>query len=163
MWRSLNLESERTRGRLELQAKQIGSIEERLTAGETETQQLDARQQKEQADLEIHRAAVAELEAEGGAVRERLLSKTTERDEAQADLRTREREIELSRQQVLKLLGEASTLRNQLAQIDEYLASMERDGARSRRDEESAVTELARLDQVKGELSVKLGARQMES
>src|SRR5579862_3640238 len=33
----LNLESERTRGRLELQAKQIGSLEERLAAGDTET------------------------------------------------------------------------------------------------------------------------------
>src|SRR5579862_3407884 len=32
----LNLESERTRGRLELQAKQIGAIEERLTRGDAE-------------------------------------------------------------------------------------------------------------------------------
>jgi chromosome segregation protein len=159
---NLNLESERTRGRLELQAKQIGSIDERLTAGETEGQHLEAREQRERADIEIHRTAVAELEAEGGAVREQLQAKTAERDGAQNDLRTRERGIEESRQQVLKLLGEASTLRNQLAQIDEYLAAMERDAARSRRDEESAASELARLDQVKGELSTKLGARQME-
>ena len=38
--------------------------------------------------------------------------------------------IESARQQVLRLLGEASTLRNQLAQIDEYLAAIERDAAR---------------------------------
>src|SRR6202521_2501942 len=44
----LNLESERTRGRLELQAKQIGSIDERLAAGEAETQELEARHYREQ-------------------------------------------------------------------------------------------------------------------
>ena len=79
-----------------------------------------------------------------------------ERDELQNDLRERERGIEASRQQVLRLLGEASTLRNQLAQIDEYLAAMERDSARSRKEEESASADLARLEQVKAELSAKL-------
>ena len=42
----LNLESERTRGRLELQAKQIGAIDERLAANETETQDLETRRQQ---------------------------------------------------------------------------------------------------------------------
>src|SRR5262252_8976879 len=37
----LNLEAERTRGRLEMQARQIGAIDERLSAGETETQNLE--------------------------------------------------------------------------------------------------------------------------
>ena len=80
----------------------------------------------------------------------------------QNDLRERERGIEARRQQVLRLLGEASTLRNQLAQIDEYLAAMERDAARLAREEEAASADLARLEQVKAELSAKLGARQME-
>ncbi len=158
----LNLESERTRGRLELQAKQIGSLEERLTAGETETQDLESHQQREQAELEIHAQAMAQLESESVAAREQLQAKTTERDGLQNDLRERERGIEMARQQVLKLLGEASTLRNQLAQIDEYLAAMERDSARSRKEEESASVDLTRLEQVKTELSAKLGARQME-
>ena len=39
---------------------------------------------------------------------------------------------------MLRLLGEASTLQNQLAQIDEYLAGIERDAARARKEEESA-------------------------
>src|SRR6185312_11331232 len=43
----LNLEAERTRSRLALQAKQIGAIEERMTAGEAETRTLDERQQRE--------------------------------------------------------------------------------------------------------------------
>jgi chromosome segregation protein len=158
----LNLESERTRGRLELQAKQIGSLEERLTAGETETQDLESRQQREQADLEVQVQAMARLEAESVEAREQMQAKTLERDSLQNDLRERERAIEGSRQQVLRLLGEASTLRNQLAQIDEYLAAMERDSARSRKEEESASADLTRLEQVKTELSAKLGARQME-
>jgi chromosome segregation protein len=158
----LNLESERTRGRLELQAKQIGSLEERLAAGETETQDLESRQQREQADLEVHAEAMARLEAESVAAHEQMQAKTLERDGLQNELRERERGIEASRQQVLRLLGEASTLRNQLAQIDEYLAAMERDSARARKEEEAASGDLTRLEQVKTELSAKLGARQLE-
>ena len=158
----LNLESERTRGRLELQAKQIGGIDERMAAGESETQELDARRQREQAEFDAHAQRVAELEAGISSMRERLQSKTGERDALQADLRHRERSIDEARAVVLRLVGEASTLRNQVVQIDEYLAGIERDMARNRRDEDAAVMDLARLDQVKEELSSKLSARQME-
>src|SRR5277367_2053268 len=72
----LNLESERTRGRLELQAKQIGSIGERLGAGEAETQELEARQQREQAELEVHAQAMSQLEAESVAAHEQMQAKT---------------------------------------------------------------------------------------
>ena len=158
----LNVESERTRGRLELQAKQIGGIEERLAQGEAETQELESRHQKETAELETHLQSAAEIEHSGAALRGHLDAKTHERDALQNDLRVRERAIEQSRQQVLRLLGEASTLRNQLAQIDEYLAAIERDSARARREEESASNDIARLEQVKAELSDKLNARQLE-
>jgi chromosome segregation protein len=158
----LNVESERTRGRLELQAKQIAGIEERLAQGEAETQELDARHQREAAELETQLAAAAEIEQQSATLRGHLDSKTHERDALQNDLRSRERSIEQSRQQVLRLLGEASNLRNQLAQIDEYLAAIERDSARSRKEEESAVADLTRLEQVKAELGEKLNARQLE-
>ncbi len=147
----LNLEAERTRGRLELQAKQIGSIDDRLAAGETETQDLESRQQREQAELEVHAQALAQLEADSIAAREQLQAKTAERDGLQNNLRERERGIEAARQLVLKLLGEASNLRNQLAQIDEYLAATERDSTRSRKEEESASADLAqKLETVEG-------------
>jgi len=158
----LNLESERTRGRLELQAKQIGGIDERLTLGETESLDLDARREREQAELDAHAEHVAALEADIASMRERLLAKTSERDALQADLRHRERSIDETRGMVLRLVGEASTLRNQVVQIDEYLAAIERDSTRTRRDEDTAVMDLARIDQVKEELSHKLSARQME-
>jgi len=158
----LNLESERTRGRLELQARQIGAIDERLAAGETETRDLEARHQHESAELASHAEAVAAIEAESAALRSRLEEKTRERDTVQDDLRARERAIEQGRQQILRLLGEASALRNQLAQIDEYLAAIERDSARSRKEEESAASDLKRLEQVKIDLFEKLAARQLE-
>ncbi|MEO8098629.1 MAG: chromosome segregation protein SMC [Acidobacteriota bacterium] len=158
----LNLESERTRGRLALQAKQIGGIDERLAAGETEVADLETRRQHEQAEFDAHAQRVASLEADISSMRERLQTKTAERDALQNDLRNRERSIDEARALVLRLVGEASTLRNQVVQIDEYLAAIERDSTRTRRDEDAAVADLARLDQVKEELSGKLSARQME-
>jgi hypothetical protein len=91
----LNLESERTRGRLALQAKQIGAIDERLTANETETLDLETRRLQEQTDLDAHAATIARLEAESTSLNERLLAKTTERDALQDDLRERERALEI--------------------------------------------------------------------
>ena len=145
----LNLESERTRGRLELQAKQIGSIGERLAAGEAETQELEARHERELAELDVHAKAVAGIEQEGLALQEMMRAKTSERDAVQADLRQREKGLETARQQVLRLLGEASNLRNQLAQIDEFLAAVDRDTARAKREEDGASGDLARLEEVK--------------
>ena len=63
---------------------------------------------------------------------------------------------------MLRLLGEASTLKNQLAQIDEYLLAIERDTARSKREEETASADMERLETIKVELSEKMAARQME-
>jgi chromosome segregation protein len=158
----LNLEAERTRGRLELQAKQIGSIGERLAAGEAETQELETRHQRELAELEVHAKAVAAIEQEAVALQERMRAKTAERDALQADLRQREKNLETARHQVLRLMGEASSLRNQLAQIDEFLAAVDRDMARARKEEEGATGDLTRLEAVKGELSAKLSAQQLE-
>ena len=158
----LNLESERTRGRLELQAKQIGAIDERLSANETETQDLETRRQQQQAELDVHVATILRLETESASLRELLLTKTAERDALQNDLRERERGLEGARMRVLQLLGEASTLRNQVVQIDEYLAAIERDSARARKEEELASADLTRLDAVKAELSTKLSAQHME-
>ena len=158
----LNLEAERTRGRLELQAKQIGSIGDRLAAGEAETQELESRHERELAELDVHAKAVAAIELEGLTLQEKMRAKTAERDALQADLRQREKGLEAARHQVLRLMGEASSLRNQLAQIDEFLAAVDRDTARAKKEEEGATGDLARLEVVKAELSTKLSAQQME-
>ncbi|MFN3325953.1 MAG: chromosome segregation protein SMC [Bryobacteraceae bacterium] len=158
----MRVEAERTRGRLESQARQIASIEQRLTQGESETQDLEKRQEQFLQELDGHAARLKELEEQAETARQRLTAKNEERDVLQNSLRERERSIEAARQQVLRLLGEASTLKNQLAQIDAYLASMERDTARAQKEEETATADLTRVEQGRAEIGEKLKVRQMQ-
>jgi chromosome segregation protein len=158
----LNVETVRTRGRLDSQARQIGTMEDRLAGSEAEIQNLDARHERESADMAACHESLAAVELEYAQARERLEAKGAERDTLQARLREQERALEAARQQVLRLLNEASALRNQLVQSDEVLASMERDAVRSRKEEESALGDLARLDETKEEISTRMAARQME-
>jgi chromosome segregation protein len=154
----LRVESERTRGRLESQAKQIGEIERRLAAGEIDIQSLERRIAELNEQLEAHGRLLAELEQQAARARQSLNAKTAERETAQAHLRDVELAIESARQGVLRLLGEASVLRNELAQIEEYLASIERDTARASREEQFAQGELARLSVLERESAGRLSA-----
>ncbi|MCX6621952.1 MAG: AAA family ATPase, partial [Acidobacteria bacterium] len=158
----LKLDAERTRGRLEYQAKQIGSIEQRLGQGETETQELEQRVGHLQQDLEDHARKLTELEHQAEEARSKLTTKSEERDRLQNLLRMRQQGMETARQQVLRLLGEASTLKNQLAQIEEFLASMGRDTARAQKEAETVTAELERLALLKKDQQEKLAARQLE-
>ena len=141
----LRLESERTRGRLESQARQISDIELRLSQGETETESLELRSTQLDEQLDAHAKTLTELEAQAEEARSTLSGKTRERESAQELLSQRGRAIELSRNTVLRLLGEASQLKNELAQVDEYLASIERDMARAGNERRSSSEEIERL------------------
>ncbi len=156
------VEAERTRGRLDSQARQIAGIEQRLAQSETETQDIDGRRQRAAGELEVHTANLASLDQQTEAARQALTLKNQERDNLQNALRDRERSMESARQQVIRLLGEASSLKNQLAQVEEYLASIERDRARSEREVEQAGADLTRLEQVKKDLGERMSQRQLE-
>jgi chromosome segregation protein len=156
------VESERTRGKLESQARQIAGIEQRLTQGDAETQDLDQRLAQLQQELEVHTRNLLELEEETQTLRSRLAQKSEQRDQIQNALREREGLIESSRQQVLRLMGETSTLKNQLAQIEEYVAAIDRDKLRSEKESEAAQADLRRLETVKAALSERMSARQLE-
>lgn len=156
------VEIERTRGRLEAQVRETGSIEQRIAQAERESQDLDARLERLQAELEAHRQALGELDRRIAGGREQMQEKNLQRDGLQARVRQREKAIEAGRQAVLRLLGEASTLRNQLAQIDEYLAGIDRETARSTREAEVAAAEIERLDAAKAKLSETVAQRQLE-
>ena len=158
----IRLDHERTRGKLESQAKQIGTIEHRLAQDETETRDLETKHAQYAKDLESHLQALGELEAQTETAREKLAAKSTERDNLQKSLQERTRTLETGRQQVLRLLGEASTLKNQLAQIDEYLLAIDRDTTRAKREEETATADMDRMQKIKADLSGKMSARQME-
>ncbi len=156
------VESERTRGRLESQVKESGAIEQRIGQAERESQELEVRLGRLAADLDAHRQQVAALEGQIGESRERMLEKNRLREELQAAVREREKSIEASRTAVLRLLGEVSTLRNQLAQMNEYLAGIERETARVQADEQATAAELERLGTARAALSETMAQRQLE-
>jgi chromosome segregation protein len=158
----LRVDAERTRGRLESQAREVASIEERSTQGDAERQNIDARLGQHKAELEVHARSLAGLDEQTEEARRALALKNEQREALQAASRERERSMEQARQLVLRLLGEASTLRNQLAQIEEYLASIERDRTRSEREVEQANSDLQRLASVKAELGERMAQRQLE-
>jgi chromosome segregation protein len=158
----LQLEQERTRGRLDSQAQQIGAMEQRLGQGETESQELEKRHEQLRQELEAHLRSVVELEEQIQSARERLSAKAAEREQIQQALQQRAKTLETGRQNVLRLLGESSALKNQLAQIAEYLSAIDRDAARCQRDEQTAGADLERHTAVKAELSRRMSAGQME-
>jgi chromosome segregation protein len=147
---------------MENQAQQIASIETRLGQGEGELQDLGARIGGMESELEALAGGVRELEAQAETARGRLAAKSQERERLQEALRAGEQRIESSRQSVLRLLGEASTLRNQLAQIEEYLSGIDRDAARSQKEEQSAAADGERLTALKNEMGERMSAQQME-
>ena len=156
------VEAERARGRLENQANQSGAIEQRMARGEEEIQGLDQRLVQSGEQLTAHRATVAEFEKRTSEARARMIERNELRQALQGRLRDRQGAMEATRVSVLRLLGEASTLKNQLAQIGEYLAGVERERVRAERESEAATADLERLDASKKVLSESLAARQLE-
>jgi chromosome segregation protein len=133
-----------------------------MAQGESESRSIESRVEELRTEIALVTGRLTELGEQAAASRERLTSKNAEREQLQNSLRERERGIESARQQVLRLLGEASSLRNQLAKIDEYLAGIERDGARSQKEEQYALADLEALEALKVEISEKMSERQLE-
>ena len=157
-----HVETERTRGRLESQVKESGAIEQRIVQAEKESQELDVRLGLIAAELDKHQRQVGALEQQIGQSRDRMLEKNRLREELQDAVREREKGIEAGRTAVLRLLGEVSTLRNQLAQMNEYLAGIERESGRVRNEEQASVVESERLSTARKSLSETMGQRQLE-
>jgi len=90
-----------------------------------------------------------------------LLGINQQRDALQARLREREAPSKAAASHPAAA-GEASHLRNQLAQMEEYLASIERETARSVREEQLAAAEIERLEAARQSLTEIVAARQLE-
>ncbi len=157
-----NVEAERTRGQLQSQVKESGAIEQRIALAEKESEELGGRLERLDAEIAVHRSNLDALEAQTSQTRTRMLEINQQRESLQARTRERERAIESGRQLILRLLGEASTLKNQLAQIDEYLAGIERETARSSREEQVASAEIERIEAARKQLGETMAQRQME-
>jgi chromosome segregation protein len=158
----LNVEAERTRGRMESQVKESGAIEQRIAQAEKESQELGVRLDRLDEEIAVHRESLDGLEAQTAQTRDRMVEINQQREALQAKVRERERAIESGRQLVLRLLGEASQLKNQLAQIEEYLAGIERERTRAAREETVAAAEIERLEAARKQLSEVMAQRQME-
>ncbi len=158
----LNVESERTRGKLEAHVRESSTIEQRMARGETEVQELQGRIETSGTEREALGGTVQELEEGIGTVRAELLEKNQVREQLQSRLREHERTIEQERMMVLRLLGETSNLKNQLAQMDEFLAGIERETGRVNREEATAAAEIQRLTGLRAQLSANMTERQME-
>ena len=156
------VEAERTRGRLASQVKESGSIEQRIAQNEKDTHDLGLRLDALDEEIGGHKKNVEALEAQIAQARERMTEINQQREGLQLKVRERERAIEGGRQVILRLLGEASTLKNQLAQIEEYLAGIDRETARATREETVAAAEIERLDIARKQLSETVAQRQME-
>jgi len=159
---SLNVESERTRGKLEAHVRESAAIEQRMAQGETEVQSLEGRIETCGAERETLGATVHELEDGIGVTRAELLEKNQVREQLQARVREHERTIEQERMLVLRLLGETSNLKNQLAQMDEFLAGIARETGRVTREEQAAAAEIERLAGLRAQLSATMTQRQLE-
>jgi chromosome segregation protein len=157
-----NVEAERTRGRLASQVKESGAIEQRIAQAEKESQDLAARLETLDQEIANHKKNLDALEGQTAQSRDRMIEINQQRETLQTKVRERERAIEQGRQLILRLLGEASTLKNQLAQIEEYLAGIERETARSTREEQVAAAEIERLETARKALSETMAQRQME-
>lgn len=158
----LQLEAERVRGRLEYQVKQIEQIELRLSKDDAESQELARLEEEHSVELQQQIADLETLQKEGGIAQHHLNAKAAEREKAQNELRERERGLEGSRQQVLRLLGEASSLKNRVTQVEAQVAATERDEARAKAEEQQCESDLARIQQVKEQLSERLSAQQIQ-
>ena len=158
----LNVETERTRGRLTAQVRESSSIEQRMTGAEHETAGLETRLTQNETERTSGAASVSELEQEMQEVRTSLLEMNQARDAIQLRVREAERTIEASRSVILRLLGEASTIRNQIAQADTYLAGIERERTRVQKEEETGAAEVARLTVVRQQLTERAAQRQAE-
>lgn len=158
----LQVETERVRGRLEAQVRESAAIEERMAQGERESQELETRSGLLAGERDAFTATIGELDRQIGGARTRMIEKNQAREDLQQRLAEQEKTIEDGRVAVLRLLGETSTLQNQLAQIDEYLAGIERETARAHKEEQSAAEEMQRLAAARKDLSVTMARRQME-
>jgi chromosome segregation protein len=158
----MRVEAERTRGRLESQVKESGAIEQRIAQAESESRELGLRLGVLDQEIAAHQKNVEVLEEQIAQSRGRMAEINQQRESLQARVLEREQAIESGRQLILRLLGEASTLKNQLAQIEEYLAGIDRETARSAREEQVAGAEIERLEAARKQLSETMAQRQLE-
>ncbi|MCZ2154675.1 MAG: chromosome segregation protein SMC [Bryobacterales bacterium] len=158
----ITMEWERAKSRLQFQSTEADKLTTRVSTGGDEVRSLGAEIQRLEQEKEAHLEALKLVQAQLSEAREHFVGKDKERQELNRRLQEHERSLESTRQLSIRLLGEASQLRNQLAQVEEYLAGLERQKTRHQAEEQAALAEAGRLDSLKLDLEEKLKAHQTE-
>ena len=156
------IETDRARQRLDYQAKLAEENGGRISQAEAEAAAIGRRVEEMAQELAGERAAAEQVGAETQGARDGLNSKTAELDNLQFRVKQQEGEQERLRLAVLRLLGEASTLRNQLAQIEEFLAGVERQAGRGEAEAAAARQEVEQLSGDREQLLARFEQQQME-
>jgi chromosome segregation protein len=157
----LELEAERTRGRLASQSQQIANIDQRLATSEAEVANLETRLAEIRTEMEAAHQDAEQLQTQAQQLRAQVEEKSRQRDQLSTQLRERSSQLERNRQQIFALLGEVNRLRNQLTQVETQQQGVLRNVERATREETEAQAETERLELVRADLSEKLSARQM--
>jgi chromosome segregation protein len=153
----LRVESERTRGKLESQRGQSASMDQRATRDGQEAEHLAGRASEIEAEIGNQAQAVAAFEGQLQEARAKVQAVEDQRNRLQQESRQRQQAMEQARTAVLRLLDEGNRLKNHLASADEFMSSIDRDLARSARDEEAATADLARLDTARAGTQGRIG------
>ena len=153
----LQLEQERTRGRLASQAQQIGAMEQRLAQGETESQELEKRHAQLRQELEAHLQSLESWRRRSSrrasAARPSRPSASSPAGAAERARDARDRAAERSAV-AGRIVGAEKS-----AGADRRISSaIDRDAARCQRDEQTAGADLERHAAVKAELSRRMSA-----
>ena len=154
------MELDRSRTRVQHQTTQADTLATRLEVGGDEHQSLGEQIQQLEKEKEAHTVSFSTVEAQLQEARQHFSGADTQRQEISRRLQERERFVESARQMSVRLLGEANQLRNQLAQVEEYLAGLERQKARHQAEEQIALGEASKVEEQRLDLDKRLRAQQ---
>jgi len=156
----LTVEIERTRSRVEQQARTAEETGRRMEQAADEIVQLDQRLGEFESQLGVEQTALEQVAGQAQELRGRLEEKGEELRKQQSFLSEAGQQQEEKRRLVLNLLGRTAAQKNELAKIDEFQAGNQRQIARVGEEKAAAETELAQLRKRREEIQQTIENRQ---
>ncbi len=159
---ALALEADRTRNRIAYQQQQQAELEKRLHEDEAQSAQVTSRLGALEEELAACRAALETAAGELETAQAEVAARVAELARAEEAHRSRESERDGLRVSLLVLMGEMAEFRNQLTQVEEYLAGLERQRERAEREQNDAAEEEASLREQQRALQARMARQQFE-
>ncbi len=156
----LTVEIERTRSRVEQQARTAEETGRRMEQAAGEIVQLDQRLGEFESQLGVEQTALEQVAGQAQELRGKLEGKGEELRKQQSFLSEAGQQQEEKRRLVMNLLGRTSAQKNELAKIDEFQAGNQRQIARVGEEKSTAETELTQLCNRREEIEQTIENRQ---